>query len=163
GLAGLVVAGILAAAMSSHASAVNSLASASTHDFYAPLSGRHDPTHLLWVGRWLTLFWTAVLVAGAMAFRDQNTPVVQLALSMTSRSSRPPDRPTAVFLGVDAGGSHSTVVIGSRKKILGRADGPGAAMRPGGAAKSAAVLAETAGRAAAQAGRDLPVERAVVG
>src|SRR5690348_1465045 len=84
GLAGLVVAGILAAAMSSHASAVNSLASASTHDFYAPLTGRQDPTHLLWVGRWLTLFWTAVLVAGAMAFRDQNTPVVQLALSITS-------------------------------------------------------------------------------
>jgi solute:Na+ symporter, SSS family len=84
GLAGLVVAGILAAAMSSHASAVNSLASASTHDFYAPITRRQDPTHLLWVGRWLTLFWTAVLVAGAMAFRDQNTPVVQLALSITS-------------------------------------------------------------------------------
>src|SRR2546425_10743602 len=84
GLAGLVVAGILAAAMSSHASAVNSLASASTHDFYAPLTKRHDPGHLLWVGRWLTLFWTAVLVVGAMAFRDQNTPVVQLALSVAS-------------------------------------------------------------------------------
>jgi len=70
---------------------------------------------------------------------------------------------SAVFLGADAGGSHSTVVIGSPKKILGRADGPGAAMRPGGAAKSAAVLAETARRAAAQAGLDLPVERAVVG
>src|SRR5438552_1266044 len=84
GLSGLVVAGILAAAMSSHASAVNSLASASTHDFYAPITRRQDPTHLLWVGRWLTLFWTAVLVAGAMAFRDQNTPVVQLALSITS-------------------------------------------------------------------------------
>jgi solute:Na+ symporter, SSS family len=84
GLAGLVVAGILAAAMSSHASAVNSLASASTLDFYAPITGRQDPAHLLWVGRWLTLVWTAVLVAGAMAFRDQNTPVVQLALSITS-------------------------------------------------------------------------------
>src|SRR5947207_15359181 len=84
GLAGLVVAGILAAAMSSHASAVNSLASASTHDFYAPPTGRHDPTHLLRVGRWLTLVWTAVLVAGAMAFRNQNTPVVQLALSIAS-------------------------------------------------------------------------------
>ena len=84
GLAGLVVAGILAAAMSSHASAGNSLASASTHDFYAPLSRRQDPTHLLWVGRWLTLLWTAVLVAGAMAFRNQNTPVVQLALSVAS-------------------------------------------------------------------------------
>ena len=84
GLAGLVLAGILAAAMSSHASAVNSLASASTHDFYAPLTGRQEPVHLLWVGRWLTLFWTAVLVTGAMAFRDQNTPVVQLALSVAS-------------------------------------------------------------------------------
>jgi solute:Na+ symporter, SSS family len=84
GLAGLVVAGILAAAMSSHASAVNSLASASTHDFYAPLTGREDPAHLLRVGRWLTLVWTAVLVAGAIAFRDQNTPVVQLALSIAS-------------------------------------------------------------------------------
>jgi Na+/proline symporter len=38
----------------------------------------------LWVGRWLTLVWTAVLVAGAMAFRNQNTPVVQLALSIAS-------------------------------------------------------------------------------
>src|SRR5256885_10129226 len=71
--------------------------------------------------------------------------------------------PSAVFLGADAGGSHSTVVIGSTKKILGRADGPGAAMRPGGAAKSATVLAETARRAAAQAGLDPPVEPAVVG
>src|SRR2546430_2323846 len=85
GLAGLVIAGILAAAMSSHASAVNSLASAATLDFYAPLTGRQDPTHLLWVGRWLTLFWTAVLIAGAMAFRNQNTPVVQLALSISQR------------------------------------------------------------------------------
>ena len=84
GLAGLVVAGILAAAMSSHASAVNSLASASTLDFYAPLSGRQEPTHLLRVGRWLTLLWTAVLVAGAMTLRNQNTPVVQLALSIAS-------------------------------------------------------------------------------
>jgi Na+/proline symporter len=70
--------------MSSHASAVNSLASAATLDFYAPLTGRQDSTHLLWVGRWLTLVWTAVLVAGAMAFRNQNTPVVQLALSIAS-------------------------------------------------------------------------------
>src|SRR5216684_3047586 len=84
GLAGLVVAGILAAAMSSHASAVNSLASASTHDFYAPLTGRQEPVHLLRVGRWLTLVWTVILVAGAIAFRDQNTPVVQLALSIAS-------------------------------------------------------------------------------
>src|SRR6266550_2475972 len=85
GIAGLAVGGILAAAMSSHASAVNSLASASTHDFYAPLTGRHDTGHLLWVGRWFTLIWTAVLVTGAIAFiGDRTTPVVQLALSIAS-------------------------------------------------------------------------------
>jgi SSS family transporter len=84
GLAGLVVAGILAAAMSSHASAVNSLASASTHDFYLPLTGRRETAHLLAVGRWLTLFWAAVLVTGAMMFQSQNTPVVQIALSLAS-------------------------------------------------------------------------------
>ena len=84
GLSGLVVAGILAAAMSSHASAVNSLASATTHDFYAPLTGRHEPEHLLRVGRWFTLVWTVVLVVGAMAFGDRNTPVVEMALSIAS-------------------------------------------------------------------------------
>ncbi len=84
GLAGLVVAGILAAAMSSHASAVNSLASASTLDFYVPLTKRQDTQHVLWVGRWLTAIWTAVLVIGAMLFPDPNTPVVQQVLSLAS-------------------------------------------------------------------------------
>ena len=35
GLAGLVIAGILAAAMGTHSSAINSLASSATHDLYA--------------------------------------------------------------------------------------------------------------------------------
>ncbi|HYK82810.1 MAG TPA: BadF/BadG/BcrA/BcrD ATPase family protein [Gemmatimonadales bacterium] len=74
----------------------------------------------------------------------------------------PRDR-AATLLGADAGGSHSTVVIGRADAVLGRAEGPGAAMRPGGAAASAAVLAETARRAAAQAGVALPVDRGVVG
>ncbi len=67
-------------------------------------------------------------------------------------------------MGADVGGSHSTVVVGAPDlTVLGRADGPGALMRPGGAAKSAAVLAETARRAAAQGGVALPLERAVIG
>jgi N-acetylmuramic acid 6-phosphate etherase len=76
----------------------------------------------------------------------------------------PPDRPGAVVLGADAGGSHSTVVIGlADGRVLGRADGPGASMKPGNGAASAAVLAETARRAAAQAGIELPADRALVG
>lgn len=84
GLAGLVVAAILAAAMSTVASSLNSLASASTHDFYAALTGRRDPAHLLKVGRGMTLVWAAILVGGAMLFRRQDTPVVVLALSIAS-------------------------------------------------------------------------------
>ncbi|PYO80289.1 MAG: hypothetical protein E6K55_00740 [Gemmatimonadetes bacterium] len=84
------------------------------------------------------------------------TPPKSAASSSVASSS-------VVVLGADAGGSHSTVVIGTSDSILGRADGPGAAVRPGGATASAAVLAETARRAATQAGVELPVERAVVG
>ena len=82
GLAGLVVAAILAAA--SVAAALNSLASASTHDFYAALTGKRDPAHLLKVGRFMTLIWAAILVGGAMALKDPTTPVVVLALRIAS-------------------------------------------------------------------------------
>jgi SSS family solute:Na+ symporter len=82
GLAGLVVAAILAAA--SVAAALNSLASSSTYDFYAPLTGRRDEQHLLKVGRVLTLVWAAILVIGAMLVTDRDTPVVELALGITS-------------------------------------------------------------------------------
>src|SRR5437879_8097324 len=90
---------------------------------------------------------------------------------MTPPPARPSDRlrpsgsplGTTIFLGADAGGSHSTVVIGTAElTILGRADGPPAAMKPGGAPASAAVLSETGRRAASQADVDLPVERAVI-
>src|SRR3989442_7518920 len=76
----------------------------------------------------------------------------------------PSFRPSVALLGADAGGSHSTVVIGlADGRLLGRAEGPGASMKPGNATASAAVLAETARRAAAQAAVALPVDRAVVG
>ncbi len=84
GLAGLVVAGLLAAAMSTVSSSLNALASASTHDFYAPLSGRKDPKHLLVMGRWATILWAVVLAGGALWFQTDERPVVELALSIAS-------------------------------------------------------------------------------
>lgn len=80
-------------------------------------------------------------------------------------TARPPHDPTAaVLLGVDAGASHSTVVVGRDDlTVLARAEGPASAMKPGGAAASAAVIADTARRALAQAGLAPPVDRAVVG
>jgi solute:Na+ symporter, SSS family len=88
GLAGLVVAGILAAAMGTHSSAINSLASSATHDLYASWTGRNDPRHLLKVGRLLSAIWASALVGGALFFHfatsGKDTPVVVLALSIAS-------------------------------------------------------------------------------
>jgi SSS family transporter len=88
GLAGLVIAGILAAAMGTHSSAINSLASSATHDLYASWTGRTDPTHLLRVGRMFSAVWALGLIGGALFFHGaaggKDTPVVVLALSIAS-------------------------------------------------------------------------------
>jgi SSS family transporter len=83
-LRGLVLAGILAAAMASTASALNSLASSTTHDYYAPLRRESDEGRLLRAGRLFTLLWAAVLVSGALLLRSRETPVVVVALSIAS-------------------------------------------------------------------------------
>lgn len=70
----------------------------------------------------------------------------------------------AVLLGIDCGGSHTAVVVGDRGgRVLGRAEGPGSAMRPGGAERSAAVILDVARRAATLAGVSLPAGAALVG
>jgi SSS family transporter len=88
GLAGLVVSGILAAAMSTISSSINALASSMTHDLYAGWSGRRDPAHLLRVGKLFSAVWGLSLIAGALFFylyaTGTNTPVVVLALSIAS-------------------------------------------------------------------------------
>ena len=88
GLAGLVVAGILAAAMSTISSSINALASSMTHDLYAGWTGRRDPAHLLVVGRIFSAVWGIGLIGGALFFQryaaGNDTPVVVLALSIAS-------------------------------------------------------------------------------
>ena len=88
GLAGLVVAGILAAAMGTHSSAINALASSLTYDLYAGWTGRRDSAHLLRIGRLFSALWAVALMAGALLFLAYDsggkTPVVVLALSVAS-------------------------------------------------------------------------------
>src|SRR5690606_38951403 len=85
GLPGLVVAAILAAAMSTVSGALNSLSAASTHDLYLPLTGRSaDDPRTLRVGKIFTILWAVVLLGGAMLYRSQGTPVVTVALSIAS-------------------------------------------------------------------------------
>src|SRR3954468_19176805 len=58
GLIGLLLAAVLAATMSTHSGAINSLAAATTHDIYLPLTGRSaDDPRTLRVGRIFALIW----------------------------------------------------------------------------------------------------------
>ncbi|HEX7939665.1 MAG TPA: sodium:solute symporter [Gemmatimonadaceae bacterium] len=86
GLVGLLLAAILAATMSTHSGAINSLAAAATHDIYLPLTGRSaDDPRTLKVGKWFALAWGVVLTGGALLFPENTTtPVVVVALSIAS-------------------------------------------------------------------------------
>jgi SSS family transporter len=86
GLVGLLLAAVLAATMSTHSGAINSLAASSTHDIYLPITGRdpNDPRTLR-IGRIFALIWGIVLTGGALLFpQNQQTPVVVVALSIAS-------------------------------------------------------------------------------
>jgi Na+/proline symporter len=88
GLAGLIVAAVLAASMATHSSAISALASSITHDFYASWTGRSDPDHLFRVGRAWSLIWGVVITLVALGFNlvagGGQTPVVVFALSIAS-------------------------------------------------------------------------------
>lgn len=87
GLTGLLVAGVLAAAMSSLSSSINALASASAYDLWAPLAdARDDDAGILRMGRIFTLIWSAMLVGGALAFLQigEGAAAVEVALGVSS-------------------------------------------------------------------------------
>jgi len=87
GISGLIIAAVLAAAMSTVSSSLNSLASATTHDIYARLSGRQDDElHLLRAGKVFTILWAVILIGGAILFQlfASGTPVVVVALQIAS-------------------------------------------------------------------------------
>lgn len=83
GLLGLVVAGMLAAAMSTLSSSLNALASAVAYDFWAPWRGGDERT-LLRVGQVATVGWAVLLIGGALLLGRGTTPVVELGLAIAS-------------------------------------------------------------------------------
>src|SRR6478735_5797269 len=89
GLVGLIVAAIVAATMSTHSGAINSLAGATTLDIYLPITKRSaDDPQTLRMGRLFALGWGLVLTLGALLFpQDTKTPVVVVALGIASFTS----------------------------------------------------------------------------
>ena len=83
GLAGLMVAAILAAAMSNLSAAVNSLSSSSMVDFYMAWNPNADQRQYSRLSRAMTLFWAAVLFVLALLSRGGGH-VVEVGLSIAS-------------------------------------------------------------------------------
>jgi Na+/proline symporter len=85
GLAGLIIAGLLAAAMSTLSGSINSLASATLHDLITPFIGPQGEAQSLRLARLLSLGWSVVLVAVALYFvAGTSEALVELALSIAS-------------------------------------------------------------------------------
>ncbi|MCS6952833.1 MAG: sodium:solute symporter [Bryobacterales bacterium] len=88
GVAGLTIAAILAAAMSTHSATLNSLASTTVMDFVRPLavgrsSGPLSDASALRLARWVTVGWEAVMLAIAWLARKWG-PVLEAGLSIAS-------------------------------------------------------------------------------
>ncbi len=88
GVSGLVIAAILAAAMSTHSAALNSLASTTIMDFYRPISERrrsvpHTDAELLRKARFVTIAWGGVLLLIAWLARQWGS-VLEAGLGIAS-------------------------------------------------------------------------------
>jgi len=83
GVAGLVMAAILAAAMSNLSAALNSLASTTVMDFWKPLAAAASDAVWLTRARYTTVIWGAILFAVALLARHWGS-VLQAGLSIAS-------------------------------------------------------------------------------
>ena len=92
GLSGLIIAAILAAAMSTLSSSINSLASSTTLDIYKPYWGKHNsPAEDLRISRMITIGWGIIITGSAFAFAvlqlqssGERPAVVELGLGIAS-------------------------------------------------------------------------------
>jgi solute:Na+ symporter, SSS family len=84
GLAGLVIAGLLAASMSTLSSTFNSLASTTILDLFKFKEKGISQEKELKYSRIATLFWAVVIIGTAMLFLDETNPAVSYALSIQS-------------------------------------------------------------------------------
>lgn len=85
GLAGLLIASILAAAMSTLSSTLNSLSTSTVSDLYQRFTKRSvDDARILKLGRLWTLVWAGIFVAFAVMFTSTENPIVEVGLEIAS-------------------------------------------------------------------------------
>jgi len=84
GVTGLLLAGIIAAAMSTLSSSMNSLAASTVMDLVQRLRRQAGRTVSLRTSRVVTALWGALLIGFAMPFEDMDNPVAELGLMVAS-------------------------------------------------------------------------------
>lgn len=85
GVTGIIIAGLFAAAMSTLAGSMSSLASSTVHDLYIPFLGKNiDESKKLKISRIFTICWAVMLIFAAVFFMNTSKAVVELALSIAS-------------------------------------------------------------------------------
>lgn len=84
GISGLLIAAILAAAMSNLSAALNSLSSSSMMDFYLPRHPEMDEKKRVWLSRVSTLVWALVLFALAALSLHKVGRVIEVGLQIAS-------------------------------------------------------------------------------
>jgi SSS family solute:Na+ symporter len=85
GVSGIIIAGLFAAALSTLAGSMSSMASSTVLDLYKPRAGAGlTPEKELRFSRAVTALWAALLVVSALFFMNTSQAVVELALSIAS-------------------------------------------------------------------------------
>jgi SSS family solute:Na+ symporter len=85
GVTGIIIAGLFAAAMSTLAGSMSSLASSTVHDLYIPFLRKDiNEAKKLKVSRIFTVLWAVMLIFAALFFMNTSRAVVELALSIAS-------------------------------------------------------------------------------
>jgi SSS family transporter len=85
GVSGFIIAGLFAAALSTLAGSMSSMASSTIMDLYKPYFGANvSPKRELFLARVVTVMWAGLLVGSALFFMNTSQTVVELALSIAS-------------------------------------------------------------------------------
>jgi len=91
GVSGIIIAGLLAAAMSTLAGSMSAMASSTVLDLYKPYFSKGDSSsnekkdiYSLRLARMVTVLWAGLLIGAAIIFMKSPQAVVELALSIAS-------------------------------------------------------------------------------
>ena len=84
GFSGLIIAGVFAAAISTIAGSINSMASSSVYDLFFPNINQMSGKREIFLSRVFSTLWAVLLVGSALFFSFSSSSVIELALGIAS-------------------------------------------------------------------------------